>query len=143
MSYSLRPLGGAGLLTAFIAVPAHVYSQQPAVQTQEQHDHDHQAAGDAKAGGATAQQPGMMNPGMMNLDMMKMMSDMKARDAKIEALVQKMNTATGAGKTEAIADLLVALVEDRQAMRSSMMSMMNMMGPMSGHGPAGHDKSKQ
>ncbi len=66
----------------------------------------------------------MMNPGMMNPDMMKMMSDMKARDAKIEALVQKMTTARGPGKTEAIAELLTALVEDRQATRSSMMGMM-------------------
>ena len=130
-------LGGAGLLATFIAVPAHMYGQQPAVQTQEQHDHAHQAAADAKAGGATVQRPGMMNP-----DMMKMMSDMKARDATIEALVQKMNTATGAGKTEAIAELLTALVEDRQAMRSSMMGMMNMTGPMGGHGPGDHDNKQ-
>jgi hypothetical protein len=75
--------------------------------------------------------------------MMKMMSDMKARDARIEALVQKMNSTKGAEKTEAMAELLTALVEERQAMRSSMMGMMNMMGPMGGHGPAEHDKPKQ
>ena len=80
---------------------------------------------------------------MMNPDMMKMMGDMKARDAKIEALVQKMNTAKGAEKTEAMADLLTALVEDRKAMHSSMMGMMNMMGPMRGRGSAENDKPKQ
>jgi len=122
MRSSLGILGGVALLAAFLLVPAHVQGQQPAAQ---------------------AERPGMMNQSMMNPDMMKMMSDMKARDAKLEALVQKMNAAKGAAKTEAIAELLTALVEDRQATRSSMMGMMNMMGPMSGHAPADHDKPKQ
>ena len=143
MRYAGGVLGLAGLLAAFVAVPSDVHGQQPAVQTEQQHDHEHQAAGDAQAGGATAQRPGMMNPNMMNPDMMKMMSDMKARDAKIEALVQKMNAAKGSEKTDAMAELLTALVEERQAMRSSMMGMMNMMGPMGGHGSAEHDKPKQ
>jgi hypothetical protein len=130
--------GLAGLLAAFVAVPTNVQGQQPATQTQEHHDHEHQAAGETKAGGAATQRPGMMHP-----DMMKMMSDMKARDAKIEALVQKMNATNGAEKTEAMAELLTVLVEERQALRSSMMGMMNMMGSMGGHGPAEHDKPKQ
>ena len=138
MRYSRGLLGLAGLLAAFVAVPTNVHGQQPVAQTQEQHDHEHQAAGETKASGTATQPPGMMNP-----DMMKMLSDMKARDAKIEALVQKMNATKGAEKTEAMAELLTALVEERQAMRSSMMGMMNMMGPMGGHGPAEHDKPKQ
>jgi hypothetical protein len=138
MRYAHGLFGLAGLLAAFVAMPTEVYGQQPAVQTQEQHDHEHQAAGDTNAGGAATQRPGMMNP-----DMMKMMSDMKARDAKLDALVQKMNAAKGAAKTDAMAELLTALVEERQAMRSSMMGMMNMMGPMGGHGTAEHDKPKQ
>ena len=137
MRYSLGLLSGAGLIAALIAVPVHAQGQQPAVQT-EQHDHEHQGAGDAKAGGATAQSPGMMNP-----DMMKMMADMKARDAKLEALVVKMNAAKGAEKTDAMAELLTALVQERQAMRSSMMGMMNMMSPVGGQGDAAHDMPKK
>lgn len=138
MTYSRGLLGLAGLLAAFVALPTSVHGQQPGAQTQEQHDHEHQAAGDTKAAGAATQRPGMMTP-----DMMKMMSDMKARDAKLEALVQKMNTATGAARTDAMAELLTALVDERQAMRNSMMGTMNMMGPTGGHGPADHDKPKQ
>ena len=140
MRYSLGLLGGAGLLAMLIAVPANVYGQQPAVQAQGQHDHEHQATAAAQASDATAQRPGM-NQGMMNPDMMKMMSDMKAKDAKLEALVQKMNAAKGAAKTEAMAELLTTLVEERKAMHSSMMGMMHMMNPMGG--PAEQNKPKQ
>ena len=120
-------------------MPANLHGQQPAA-TQEQHDHEHQAAGETKAGGAATQRPGMMNP-----DMVKMMSDMKAKDAKLEALVQKMNAAKGAAKAEAMAELLTALVEDRQAMHRLMMGMekMPMMNSPGGHDPAEHDKPKQ
>lgn len=115
-------LGAAGLLAVFVGVPAHVHGQKPVVQAQEQHDHEHQGERDAKGAGAAEQRPGMMNPEMMK----KMMSDMKAGDAKLEALVQRMNAATGPEKTEAIAALLTALVQERPAMRASMMGMMNM-----------------
>lgn len=135
MTYSRGLLGLAAMLATIVAVPTTAHGQQPATQSQEQHDHEHQAAGETKAGAAATARPGMMSP-----DMMKMMSDMKARDARIEALVQKMNATKGAEKTEAIAQLLTALVEECHAMRSSMMGMMNMMGPMGGHGPAEHDK---
>jgi hypothetical protein len=141
MRYSRGLLGLAGLLAAFVVVPINAHGRQPGAQAQAQHDHEHQAAGETKAGGAaTTQRPDMMNP-----EMMRMMSDMKARDAKIEALVQKMNAGRGAAKTEAMAELLTALVEDRQAMHSSMMAMgmMPMMNHTSGHEPAEHDTPKQ
>ena len=48
--------------------------------------------------------------------------------AKLDALVEKMNSAKGAAKTEAIAELLTALVQDRQACEPMMAKMMKMMG---------------
>jgi hypothetical protein len=71
--------------------------------------------------------------------MMSMMGRMKAADPKLDDLVKKMNAAKGTAKTDAIAELLTALVEDRRSgcepMMANMMSMMNM---MSG---SGHDAS--
>ena len=63
--------------------------------------------------------------------------------AKLDELMKKMNSAKGAAKTEAMAELLTALVQDRQAcapMMASMMKMMEMMGGTNGtmpmHAPA-------
>ncbi len=64
--------------------------------------------------------------------MMDMMANMQAADAKLNALVETMNTAKGAEKTEAIAALLTAIVKEHGAMRGSMMNMMNMMSGMPG-----------
>jgi hypothetical protein len=65
-------------------------------------------------------------------DMAGMMSRMHANDAKIDELVKKMQSAKGAAKTDAIADVVAALAEDRknthEPMMANMMSMMNMMG---------------
>ena len=130
MSASLRLLGAAGLLAVFVAVPPNVYGQQPAVQAQAPHDHEHQGAEGAKAPAAAEQPPGMMNPGMM-----KMMTDMKAADTKLEALVKAMNAATGPEKTDAIAALLTALVQERATMCSSMMDMMGAHGNGEQHEP--------
>ena len=136
MRYPFELLGAAGLLALVVALPVPVHGEQAAVQAQEQpqeqRGHEHQGGGGAKPDGTAERRPGMMNP-----DMMKMMSDMKVRDAKLQALVQTMNAAKGAKKTDAIAALLTALVEDREAMCSSMM------GAMGAHGGAGHDKPKQ
>ena len=64
--------------------------------------------------------------------MMSMMSRMKSNDAKLDELVRKMNAATGTAKTDAMAQLLAALVDDRrnacEPMMANMMSMMSMMG---------------
>src|SRR5437899_2349840 len=65
--------------------------------------------------------------GRMNQNMMKTMSEMKAADAKLETLVQAMNTAKGAEKTDVIAAVVTALVEQHRAMHVSMGMMMNMM----------------
>ena len=66
-----------------------------------------------------------------------MMARMKTNDAKLDDLVKKMNAATGAAKTDAMAQLLTALVEDRhnacEPMMANMMSMMQMMGGQGVH----------
>ena len=71
----------------------------------------------------------------------KMMADMKAQDARIAALVARMNSATGAAKTDAMAELLTALVQQHKSMRDNMDAMMQMhdsmmmqMMPPSGRG---------
>jgi hypothetical protein len=82
---------------------------------------------------------------MTNQNMTKMMGEMKAADAKLDALVQAMNAAKGVEKTDAIAAVVTALVEERRSMHSSMASMMDMMGmmnQMSGPGSATPDKPK-
>ena len=80
---------------------------------------DQQAAADAAAPTTGDPQANMMN----------MMARMKAADAKLDELVKKMNAATGTAKTEAMAELLAALVDDRKTncepMMADMMSMMN------------------
>src|SRR5690348_395499 len=58
--------------------------------------------------------------------------------AKLDELVKKMNAATGPAKTDAMAELLTALVQDRQAcepMMTKMMKMMDMMGGANGTMP--------
>jgi hypothetical protein len=67
-----------------------------------------------------------------------MMSRMKTNDAKFDELVKKMNVAGGTAKTDAMAELLTALVEDRrnacEPMMANMMSMMKTMSTIKGHG---------
>lgn len=81
-----------------------------------------------QAAGAPHEQHGQAAPSGMH-DMSAMMSRMHANDARLDQLVKKMQTANGAAKTEAIAELLTALVEDRkntcEPMMAHMMSMMN------------------
>ena len=58
--------------------------------------------------------------------------------AKLDELVKKMNSVEGPAKTEAMAGVLTALVQDRQAcapMMASMMKMMEMMGRANGTMP--------
>ena len=98
---------------------------QPQPPPDAQHEQHHPAA--------TAEQPA--TPAQPQANMMSMMAHMKSSDAKLDELLKKMNAATGPAKTEAIAQLLTAMVEDRrnacEPMMANMMSMMEMMG---GHG---------
>jgi hypothetical protein len=85
---------------------------------------------------AFAQQPaqpatqGQTASGKMTMDchaMMasrqKMMEDMKAMDAQLDTLVQKMNGATGQAKVDATAAVVAELVSQRKTMHERMASM--------------------
>ena len=88
-----------------------------------------------QAAAAQHEQHGQSGPAGMH-DMSAMMARMHANDARLDQLVKKMQTTTGAAKTEAVAELLTALVEDRknmcEPMMAHMMSMMNKGGATSG-----------
>ena len=126
-------LAAMSIFAAFISAPAHLHGQQPVdPQAHEQHHPE-----------GTAPQAATPAPAQPNMAAMSgMMSHMKANDAKLDDLVKKMNSATGAAKTDAIAAVLTTLVEDRknncEPMMANMMSMMNMMGGnrMGGAAPA-------
>jgi hypothetical protein len=112
----------------FVSAPGHLHGQQAVDPQHDQHHPADQAAPATPAAPATrAPQAGM---GMG--DMAGMMSRMRANDAKLDELVKKMQAAKGTAKTDAAADLLAALVEDRkntcEPMMANMMSMMNTMG---------------
>ena len=71
----------------------------------------------------------------------KMMADMKAQNAKLEALAAKMKAAKGDAKTAAIEELLTAMLQQHRSMRDGMMQMQGemmmqmheqMMKPMAG-----------
>jgi len=108
-----------------ISTATRAQGQQPASDAQQQHEQHHPSA-TAEQLATTAQPPA---------NMMSMMARMKTNDATLDELVKKMNAATGPAKTEAIAQLLTAIVEDRrnacEPMMANMMSIMEMMG---GHG---------
>lgn len=79
-----------------------------------------------------------MPPGMAEMMKMheQMMSEMKATDAKLDALAKGMNTATGNAKVNAVAAVVNELVTQHKAMRAHMdgmgQQMMQMM--MGGRG---------
>jgi len=79
--------------------------------------------------------------GKMQAMRAKMMADAKAQDARIATLVARMNSATGAARTDAMAELLTAMVQQHKSMRDHMDAMMQMhdsmmmqMMPSSGRG---------
>jgi len=70
----------------------------------------------------------------------KMMADTKAADARLDALVAKMNAASGEAKAVAAAAAVTELVAQRKAMRDGMMGMhKKTMGHMMEHMQAGKD----
>ena len=96
-------------IAAFFASVSTVYGQQAAAPT----DHSaHQPE-------ATTGVPAPPAAGGM-MDSMKMMEAMKKSNARLDELVAKMNAAKGAAKTDAIADLLTAMVNDRHACEAMM-----------------------
>jgi hypothetical protein len=127
----------ATVIVGAAAVPPGLTAQQPADAAQ--HEQHHPGATVPPAAAAEAAQaattPQMRGPMMQRdmKDMSEMMARMHANDAKIDQLVKKMQSATGAAKTDAIAELLTTLVEERRTVHGPMMShMMSMMGNMPG-----------
>ena len=70
----------------------------------------------------------------------QMMADAKAADQRLDALVVKMNAASGAEKADATAAVVSELVAQRHTMSDGAMKMQHgMMGHMMGHMQAGKD----
>jgi hypothetical protein len=108
---------GIGLLAAWTPGPARLTDLIAAQGTQ--HEQHHAAAADA----ATTAQPGSTRGNMM-------MGNMMAADAKLDDLVRKMNDAKGPAKTDAIAEVVNALVEQHRSMRGTMAGRAGMMQGM-------------
>jgi hypothetical protein len=90
------------------------------------HEHGTAAPAAPAAPTATAAAPSAMPMP----EQMKMMADMRARDAKLEALVKTMDGATGQAKIDTMATIIRELVQDEKAMHARMNDMrMQMMGP--------------
>lgn len=108
----LRIVATTLAIGGFLAVST-AYAQTPAPATQHQ---DH-AATPAAATGAAAQGHDMM---AMHK---KMMAEMSATDASLDALVARMSAATGAARVDALAEVVTALVQQHKAMHGHMMQM--------------------
>ena len=67
-----------------------------------------------------AQRPNMMN---MQKTHAEMMADMKAGDAKLDALVKEMNAAAGDARADAVAAVVNELVRQHKAMHGRMSQM--------------------
>ena len=123
MRLQIRSLAWLVAASASLAVPLAARAQDAAAG----HDHAaHQAAAATPAADGHA----------------KMMAEMKAKQDTLDAMVKKMNAAKGAEKTDAIAELLTALVQEHKNMHEEMpgMHMMqHMMGNMD-HGAAAPKK---
>jgi hypothetical protein len=127
-------LTGALAIGGLIALTQSAYAQagaSTAPAAQQQTHEEHHPAGDQPPV-TQAQEKGMMEMRQ------KMMADMKAMDATLEALVTKMKAAKGDAKVDAIAELVAAVVQQRTAMHDRMTQMQSqMMGHMMQHMSAG------
>ena len=92
-----------GIATAMLAVSVNVYAQQPAVPAD--HAAHHPIPADAAPAAA---------------DQHDTARDTLAPRATLDVLVKKMHAATGAAKTDAIAELLTAIVNDHQSCAAKM-----------------------
>jgi len=113
-------------ITALAIAGAGAFSPSPHAQTttanvptrqagQPDHEAHHPAAETAQPPSPAETQAGGMQG--------QMMADMKEQDAKIDALVTKMNAAKGNAKVDAIAELLTAMAQQRRSMGAHMMQM--------------------
>lgn len=100
-------------LSVTMAAPAHLHGQQATDPADHAEHHP----------GSPATQAAPPTPGGMGS---------MTSAAKLEALVARMNAAKGDAKVAAMAELLTALANDRQACEPMMASMMKMMESMGG-----------
>ena len=112
-----------------------VISAVPGLAAQTPAEHQHPTPDKAKpASGMAAKDHAMM------AEREKMMADMKAADQQLDALVVKMNAASGMEKTAATANVVNEIVAQRRTMRDGMMKMQDgMMSHMMEHMQAGKD----
>ena len=122
------------VVTAMVAgCAAVVIAAAPALFAQTPQEHQHAATDKVKpASGMEAKCQAMM------AEKGKMMADMKAADQRLDALVAKMNTASGMDKMAATAAVVSEMVTERRAMRDGMTKMQEgMMSHMTEHMQAG------
>jgi hypothetical protein len=106
-----------GAITLAPLLHAQVTTTNVATRQASQQDHEahHPGADTAQPPKPVETQAGGMHG--------QMLADMKEQDAKIDALVAKMNAAKGNAKVDAIAELLTAMVQQRRSMEARMMQM--------------------
>jgi hypothetical protein len=108
-----RTLATAIAVVSVLAVAKNVPARTEVTQPQQQdHQLHHQAIEPSSESQAQSSAKQNERPGGMMAD----------ADAKLDALVAKMNAATGAQKVDAIAELLTALVQQHKSMRERMMA---------------------
>ena len=100
-----------------VTQPAHAQSPASAAPVAQQQDHQEHQAAAGQAPDVKAQDTQMMAM------QQKMMADMKAAGATLDALVTRMNTAKGNAKVDAIAELLTTMVQQQRTMHDGMMQM--------------------
>ena len=129
MKSRLAVLAMFSLCGAILSNAAQLHAQQPSQDAQ--HEQHHQTPATVRPDPATGP----------HANMKEMMSRMTSTDVRLDELVTRMNAATGEAKTNAIAELLTALVQDRRTtcgpMMTNMMWMMNMTNGGGGHGEHG------
>ncbi len=104
---------GSVLVVAFLLATATVFAQTSSQTT----------APAGKAGAATM----TVDCQQMAQDHQKMMDEMKAMDARLDTLVQQMNSATGPAKVDATAAVVNEMVTQRKTMREGMEGMQSKM----------------
>ena len=118
-----------------VSCAALIIVASPGLAAQTAHDPQHAATDKAKpASGMAAKDHAMM------AERDKMMAEMKAADQRLDGLVAKMNTASGAEKTTATAAVVTEMVAQRRTMGDGMMKRQEgMMAHMMEHMQEGKD----
>jgi hypothetical protein len=116
------------VVPAFLAAAAMMVGTA-ALRGHQPQQHQHQMQGQDQP------QAGMMDEcKAMMAEHQKMMAELNEADQQLDGLVAKMNSASGAQKTDAVAAVVTEMVSQRKSMRDRMMGMQHkMMMHMGGH----------